>query len=247
MVSIFDLGGVEDPGPAPEFRRQVDHRDDDHQVDQDVLDEGDQRRRPQARLERVQRQHQERDEQRQVPDEAAAVDAHGAQHGFQTDQLQSDVRHGGDDPGDRDQQREQVRGVAAADEVGRGHVAVGAGHRPQPEHREEHDRVEDDRVGQGEEAHRAGAEHQRRDGDEGVGGVEVAAHQEPGDPGAELTAAQSPFVQMVHGVAGLPPGGNEPHRRDPDEQDGEDDELDGVEVPVHAASRRQSRCPCAAG
>src|SRR4028118_526258 len=64
-------------------------------------------------------------------------------------------------------------------------------------------RVDGDGVRDGEEARGTGAEHQRRDGDERVGGVEVTAEQEPGDPGAEV------------GPAGPPPAGRSgaPSRR----------------------------------
>jgi hypothetical protein len=84
-----------------------------------------------------------------------------------------------------------------AHEVARGDVAVLAAHVPQPRKHQEQERIDDDRVGHGEERHRAGAERERRNGDEGVGGVDVAADQEPGDDGAEAPAAQAPFVQQI--------------------------------------------------
>ncbi len=46
----FASRGVEDGAPAAQLRRDVDDRDHDHHVDQRVLDEGDQRRRPQPGL-----------------------------------------------------------------------------------------------------------------------------------------------------------------------------------------------------
>ena len=73
-----------------------------------------------------------------------------------------------------------------------------------------------------EEADRAGAEHQRRHGDEGIGGVQVAAEQEPGDDGAEAAAAQAPFVQQVE-VALAPARGDESEKRDQGEEEDEDD------------------------
>ena len=70
--------------------------------------------------------------------------------------------------------------------------------RPQPRHEDEDDRVEDDRVGHREEAaDRAEREHRRRHRDERVGRVEVAAEQEPGDPGAELAPAEAPLVEAT--------------------------------------------------
>ena len=79
--------------------------------------------------------------------------------------------------------------------VGGGDVAALMRDRPQPGKDDVEDRIDQDRVRHGEEAHRAFAEHQRRDGDEGVGGVEIAAEQEPGDDGAEAPAAEPPFMQ----------------------------------------------------
>ena len=196
--------GVEDRRPAAEPRRQVDHGHEDHDVDQDVLDERDQRGRPQPGLVGVDREDHERDEQRQVPGEPRAVQAHRAQHGLEPDELQRDVGHGRHEPGDRHEEGEQRAAVAAAHEVGRGDVAVHPRDRPQPQHRQEHQRIEDHGVGQGEEAHRTRAEQQRGHGDEGVGGVEVAADQEPGDPGAELAPAQPPLVEVLERL-GPPP------------------------------------------
>ena len=66
-------GRVEDVAPAAELAGQVDHRDDDDDVDQRVLDERDQRRRPQPAGVGVGREHRERDEQRQVLDEPVAA------------------------------------------------------------------------------------------------------------------------------------------------------------------------------
>ena len=40
-----------------------------------------------------------------------------------------------------------------------------------------------------------GGPHRRRHGDERVGGVEIAAEQEPGGDRAEALAAQAPLVQ----------------------------------------------------
>ena len=129
------------------------------------------------------------------------VDAHGRQDHLHADQLQGDVRHGGQDAGERDGQRQQAAVVAAADEVGAGDVVVAAAHRPQARHDHEDERVDDDRVRQREHADRAGAEDQRRHGDEGVGGVQVAAEQEPGDDRAEASAGQAPLVQQIEVAA----------------------------------------------
>ena len=98
------LGGAEDLLPAAELRRQVEDRDQDHEVDQRVLDEGDHRGRPQPGGVRVGGKHGERDEQRQVLGEqvVATADADDLEHGLDADQLQRDVGHRGQDPGHGD-------------------------------------------------------------------------------------------------------------------------------------------------
>jgi hypothetical protein len=175
--------------------------------------ERDQRRRAQARLVRVRGEHAERDDDRPL-----AEDPHRLQHGLDADELQGDVRHRRDDPGDRDHQRERAGAEAAADEVGRRHVAVPVRHRPQPRRHEEHHRVDDDRVRDGEEAERADAEQQRGHGDERVRGVEVTADEEPGDPGAEVTAAQTPLVEVVERLRAAPARRDEAEHRDEPER-----------------------------
>jgi hypothetical protein len=92
----------------------------------------------------------------------------------------------------------------------------------------------------GEEADRAHAEHERRYRDERVGGVEVAAEQEPGDPGAELAAAETPLVQVVEPAAALPARRHEPEHRHQQEERDDDDELDDLEVALHLT--RASSC-----
>ena len=104
-------GGAEDVGPAAEPGRDVQDRDDHRDVDQRVLDERDQRRGAQPGQVGVRGDHHERDDQRQVPDEHAArrdADAHDGQHRLDADQLQRDVRHGGQDPGHGHRQPEPL-------------------------------------------------------------------------------------------------------------------------------------------
>ena len=213
VAAIFSLAAPKMPVPAAvDGGRQVDDRDDDDEVDQRVLDERDHRRRPQPRGVGVRRQQHERDQQRQVLGEpvVAAAEPDHVEHGLDADQLQRDVGHRRDEPGDRDGEREDAGVVAAADEVGGRDVAVPVADRPQPRHEDEDDRVEDDRVGHREEpGDRAHREHRRRHRDEGVRRVEVTAEQEPGDPGAELAPAQPPLVERVEGVALLEARGHE--------------------------------------
>ncbi len=224
------------PGPAAVDRGgQVDDRDDDDQVDQRVLDEGDHGRGPQARGVGVGRQQHERDQQRRVLGQpvAATTEPDHLEHRLDADQLQCDVGHRRDEPGDRDREGQHPGVVAAADEVGRRDVAVAVADRPQPRHEDEDDRVEDDRVGHREEAgHGSRREHRRRHRDEGVRRVEVTAQQEPGHPGAEGAAAQTPLVERLEGVAASEPAGHEAEHGHHGEQRDQDDQRDPVDVGV---------------
>ena len=235
------LRGVEDVRPAAELGGQVDDRHDDDEVDQGVLDERDDRRSAQAARVGVGREQRERDEQRQVlgDDAVAAAEADDLEHRLDADQLQRDVGHRREEAGDRHGERQPARAEPAAHEVGRGDVAVPVADRPHPAHEDEDDRVEHDRVGHGEEpGHRAGRPHRRRHRDERVGRVEVAAEQEPGDPGAERAAAEAPLVERLHARRAAPPAGPEAHDGDQREQHDEHGQGDSVDV-VHARSPRR--------
>ena len=224
---------AEDAVPAAQLGRQVEDRDDDHDVDQRVLDERDERGRAQARGVRVGREHREREEQRQVLDEPVGVlgaDAHHLEDDLDADQLERDVGHRREDAGQRDRQRERPAVVAALDEVGRRDVAVPVADRPQPGQEQEDQRVDHDRVGHGEEADRAAGVQQRGHRNEGVGRVEVAADQEPGDEGAEPAAAQAPLVEAAHVGGPTPPRGDEAEDRDEQEEEEEDAERDRADV-----------------
>ena len=155
------------------------------------------------------------------PTKPAPVTPMRADDHLHADQLQRDVGHGGDDAGDRDRQREPAVAEAAAHEIGRRDVAVLVADVPEPRKHEEQDRIDDDRIGHREEGDRAGAERERRHGDEGVGGIEVAADQEPGDQRAEAAAAEPPFVQLIE-VALAPMRGGEAEPGDEAEQQDED-------------------------
>jgi hypothetical protein len=107
--------------------------------------------------------------------------------------------------------------------------------RPHPRQDQEHQRIDEDGVGHGEEANRSGAEHERGDRHEGVGGVKVAAEQEPADDGAEPASREPPFVQNVE-VGAAPMSGHKADDRHNTEQDDEDDDGN----PVHRAALTRS-------
>ena len=237
-VAIFCSAAREDGVPAADLGGQVDDRDDDHEVDQGVLDEGDDRGRAQAARVGVRREQREGDEQRQVlgQDVVAATEPDDLEDGLDADELERDVRHRREEPGDGDGERQPARAEPAPDEVGRRHVAVTVAHGPQATHEHEDDRVEHDRVGHGEEARdRPGREHGGRHRDERVGRVEVAAEQEPRDPGAERAAAEAPLVEGLHRRRTAPARRPEAHARHEGEQGDEDGERDAVD-PAHDRS-----------
>jgi hypothetical protein len=68
---------------------------------------------------------------------------------------------------------------------------------PKPREREEQDWINDNGIRHREKCDCAGAEGERRNGDEGIGRVEVAADEEPSDDRAEPAAAEAPFVQQI--------------------------------------------------
>ena len=203
-------------------------------VDQDVLDDGDRCGRTQPAGIGESREDQEGEDQRHVADIAGAGNSHRGDDHLQADQLQRDVGHGGDDAGDRHRQRQPAVAETAAHEVRRRDVVVLVTDMPEPRKHQEQDRIDHDRVGHGEERHRAGAERERRDGDEGVGRIEIAADQEPGDDRAEPPAAEPPFVQLVE-VALAPAGGGKAEPGDEGEQHDKDAQCCPVDVP-HGAS-----------
>ena len=153
-----------------------------------------------------------------------------ADHDFHADQLQRDVGHGGDDAGHGDREPEMAAAETIADEIGGGHVALAVRDRPQPRKDEIEDGIDEDGVRHREETHGALAEHQRRHRDEGVGGVEIAAEQEPGDHGAEAAPAEPPFMQDIE--IGLAPA-----RGDEADPGDEQEERDEEELAVRSRSQ----------
>ena len=219
---------VEDRAPAAELERQVDDRDEDDQVDQQVLDHRDQRRRPQARLVGVGGEHHEGDEQRGVAPEARAVEAHGAQHGLEAGELQGDVGHRRDDPGDRDEQRQRRGAVAPAHEVGRRHVAVHPRDRPQAQQRQHDQRERDDRVGDGEEADRAGARTAAPGSPRRCRRCRGRRRAGTTSPTSRTCGRRGPTRRGARCRWRPPAARHEAHDRHGEEQQGEDDELDDL-------------------
>jgi hypothetical protein len=139
----------------------------------------------------------------------------------------SDVRHRRDDARHGDGKREHAAAITRADEVGGRHVALTLRDAPQLREHDERERIDQDRIRQREEARCACAEHECGDGDERVGGVQVATQQEPRDDRAEAPAAEAPLFQMRE-IAFTPVRGDEAKDRDADEEQNEDEGCGGV-------------------
>ena len=220
--------GRENLAEAAELDRDDDDGGESRDVDQDVLDDRDRRRRAQAARIGEGGQDHEGDDQRQIGSKARARYAERADHDLDADQLERDIRHGRDDAGDRHRQRQPAVAEAAAHEIARGDVAVLFANIPESREDQKQDRIDHDGVRHREEGDRAGTERERRNGDEGIGGIEVAADQEPGDNGAEAPSAQTPFMQQIE-IALAPMGGGKAQPGDESEQQHENGERD----PVH--------------
>src|SRR4029453_2974555 len=122
---------------------------------------------------------------------------------------------------------------AIADVVGGGDMAARVRDPPQARKNDIENGIDEDGVGNGEEAHRALAEDERRDGDERIGRIEVAAEQEPGDDGAEAASAEAPFMQHVE-IGLAPMRGDE--AQPGDEQEQRDEDAGGGEIEVQRMS-----------
>jgi hypothetical protein len=72
---------------------------------------------------------------------------------------------------------------------------------PEPWQREQGHWECDDGVGEGKVAEGARPENQCGNGNEGIGRVEVAPQEKPGQPAAETSPGQAPFLKPVQGGA----------------------------------------------
>ena len=222
--------------PASDLRWQVDDGDEDDEVDEPILHEGDHRRSAQAGRVGICGEQCERDEQGQVlrDDAARTAEADHFEHRLDADELQCDVRHRGKDAGDRNRQGQFPGAITAPYEIRGGDVAVAVADRPQSGHVDENDRVQDDRVRNGKKtADRAEREHRRGHCHERVRRVEIAAEQKPRDPGAERASAKTPFVQACQVFSAPPVGRPETHDRDQQEQTDEHRQRGIVDAGIH--------------
>src|SRR6204780_5251046 len=99
---------------------------------------------------------------------------------------------------------------------------------PKPREHQKQNGIDQDGVGDRKKGDRTGAESERRHRDEGVGGVQIAADQKPGDEGAKTPAAEPPFMQLVE-IAPAPAGGGETKPGDEDEEDDENNQRGPVD------------------
>ena len=211
-------------GVAAEPERQHNDRRTDHHVQHDVLDHGDHGRSSEAAGPGVECEHKKGEGERPL-----AGETEGGQRHLDADELECDVGQQREHAGEGDGGGEGAAAVAALDEVGEGDVVVAVADAPQPRQHQHHVRVGDDAVRDGKEAEGAAAEERRGNGDHGIGGVEIAAHQEPGDEGAEGAAGQTPLLKAGETGRGSPPARcPEARGRNQQEEEAEDDERDSV-------------------
>ena len=122
--------------------------------------------------------------------------------------------------------------VAAKHKIGGRDVAMFLRDRPQPRQRQVQERIDDDRIGHGKEPEGANGEDNRGNRDDRVGGIEIAAEQEPGDPTAKTPTSEAPFVDVAE-IGRLPARRDEAERRHQAKEEYEDGGRDDVEVVEH--------------
>ena len=167
--------GCENLAKAAKLDRNNDDGGESRHVDQYVLDDRDRSRRAQTARIGEGRQDYEGNNQRQIGSKSRARYAERTDDDLDADKLESDIGHGCDDAGDRHRQCQPAVAEATAHEIARGDVAVLVADVPEPREDQEQDRVDHDRIRHREECDGAGTEGKRRNGDKGVGGIEIAA------------------------------------------------------------------------
>ena len=186
------IGDLEDACVAAEFVGDVDQRGKDHDVKHDVFDDGDDGGGAEAAGVGVGGEDDEGGCQGPL-----AVNADGLDDDTDADELERDVGHEGEHARECDGDGEPSIAVAATDEVGEGYVTVPVAYRPEARQDEHHVGISNDSVGNCEEPHGACSVEGCGDCDDGVGGVKVAADEEPGNPGAEAATGEAPLFERA--------------------------------------------------
>ena len=202
----------ENGSEAAELVGNDNHGGDDENIDHRVFDERDHRWRAQAALVGEERENHEGDGDRRMRHDPLAVEAERQNDLLEADELQRDIGHRRQNAGRRNRKLQPFVAVAAKHKIGGGDVAVFLRDRPQARQGQVEERIDDDRVGHGEEAVGANGEDDRGNRDDRVGGVEIAPEQEPGDPAAKAPASEAPFVDVAE-IGGLPARRDEAEHR----------------------------------
>ena len=105
-------------------------------------------------------------------------------------------------------------------------------HRPQPRQRQIQERIDDYGVWHREETVGSDGEDHRGNRYDRIGGVKVAAEQEPSDPAAKASAAKTPFVDVTE-ISRLPARCNEAEHRHQAKKEYENGRRDDVEMVEH--------------
>jgi hypothetical protein len=218
---------------AAELDGDDDNGGDDENINHRVLDEGDHRRRAQSALVGEEGENDEREGDRRVRHDPLTREAERQNDLFEADELERNVRHRRQNARRRNRKLQTLVAISAEHKIGRCDVAMFLRDRPQARQGQVQERIDDDRIGHGEETKRANGEDDRRNRDHGIGGIEVAPKQEPGDPAAKSAAAKSPFVDVVE-IGRLPTRCEEAHDRHQAKKEYEDSGGDDVQVVEHA-------------
>ena len=128
-------------------------------------------------------------------------------HHLDSDELEGNVRHGRNKTGHSDSHGQRRMPKTRLHKIGCGKMSSLTASTPEPRHDGKDERVNDDRVRDGEKAIGTDAVNQGRHSDDGVSGVKISTNQEPGNDDTESLAAQRPFVATVsnHPLSNEPP------------------------------------------
>jgi hypothetical protein len=188
---------VEYQPEAAELRRDDNDGGNDKNINHDVFDERDQRRRAQTALVGVERENQKRRRERKVRQHPLAVEAEGVDDLFHPHELQCNVGHGRENASEGDGEPQPFVSISPDCNICGRDVPARVRDGPESWKDCEKERVEQDRVWYGEVAESSHTIDNRGHRDDCIGGVKIAADKEPRHPRTEAAPSQAPFVQLV--------------------------------------------------
>src|SRR5579859_448851 len=203
---MFCRNSSKDLAKAAKIGRDDNENDDQRDENHQILHQGNHGGSAQPACIGVGRQDDEGDEQGQVDIQPAKRESERntkrGKRDLNAEHLQSDVGHGcyNARKGYRESERSAAKTVFH--EVGSGDIATLLTDGPELGHQNEDDGIDEDGIGNSEPAvQRAQAKHGRGYGDKGIGGVKIAAQQEPGHNSAETPPGKAPFADQIQVAA----------------------------------------------